>query len=69
MSERFTGGLNVSSKPMISVVMSVFNGEPAQFDEIPNFIDQLLSEPRGALNESPVDMSKYNLLKQALTLK
>lgn len=43
--------------------------EPAQFDEIPNFIDQLLSEPRGALNESPVDMSKYNLLKQALTLK
>lgn len=43
--------------------------EPAQFDEIPNFINQLLSEPRGALNESPVDMSKYNLLKQALTLK
>lgn len=43
--------------------------ESAQFDEIPNFIDQLLSEPRGALNESPVDMSKYNLLKQALTLK
>lgn len=43
--------------------------EPAQLDEIPNFIDQLLSEPRGALNESPVDMSKYNLLKQALTLK
>ncbi|WP_201529337.1 polysaccharide pyruvyl transferase family protein [Psychrobacter frigidicola] len=41
--------------------------EPEQFDEIPNFIEQLLSESRGTLKESPVDISQYNSMKKALS--
>lgn len=40
--------------------------EPEQFGEIPNFINQLLSETRGTLSESPVDINQYNSLKEAL---
>lgn len=41
--------------------------EPEQFDEIPSFIKQLLSETRGTLSESPVDISQYDSLKEALS--
>ena len=41
--------------------------EPEQLDEIPALIDKLLSESRGELNKSPVELSNYASLKQALT--
>lgn len=40
--------------------------EPKQFGELPTVIHKLLAAPRGALNESPVDMGHYRTLKQAL---
>ncbi len=40
--------------------------EAERFDEIPHFIKELLSAPRGALNESPVNTSQYDNLKKAL---
>lgn len=40
--------------------------EPDQFDEIPVFIKQLLLQPRGAINISPVDSTQYDSLRQAL---
>jgi len=39
---------------------------PEQFDDIPNAINTLLSKPRGALTESPVDIKQYNKLKERL---
>lgn len=40
--------------------------EPGQFDQIPSFINTLLSEPRGELSESPVNIDQYKHLKEAL---
>lgn len=40
--------------------------EPEQFDQIPDFISKLLSEPRGAINQSPINSIKYANLKKAL---
>lgn len=40
--------------------------EIEQFDEIPSFINTLLSEPRGALNKSPINSIQYDNLKKAL---
>jgi len=41
--------------------------EPEQFGDLTNIVNKLLSEPRGALTESPVDINQYNKLKQGLT--
>lgn len=41
--------------------------EPEQFDEISALIDKVLSAPRGDFNESPVDISHYESLKEVLT--
>lgn len=40
--------------------------EPEQFDDIPLFIHTLLARPRGELSESPVDISQYHCLNEAL---
>lgn len=40
--------------------------EPEQFTEIPSFIGRLLSAPRGALSDSPVDIKLYHTLQEAL---
>ena len=40
--------------------------EPQQFAQIPDFINTLLSAPRGALNASPVDIQQYQALQEAL---
>ena len=40
--------------------------EATKFDEIPNYINQLLTIPRGYLNESPIESLQYDSLRNAL---
>ncbi|MEN8626675.1 polysaccharide pyruvyl transferase family protein [Psychrobacter proteolyticus] len=41
--------------------------ELKDINEIPKFIDELLAMPHGMMNDSLVDINKYNDLKEALT--
>lgn len=43
--------------------------EIENFVQIPKYIDQLLSQPRGNLNDSPVELTQYKPLIKALSKK